>query len=59
MSQLRPQQHLMGIRFEEINMSAVGSWMQGIPWDAGTAPSPLGTDALETNPPGLLKHAET
>lgn len=35
-------------------MSALGSWIRGIPWDAVTAPSPLGTDALEKNPPGLL-----
>lgn len=35
-------------------MSTMGGWIQGIPWDAVTAPSPLGTDALEKNPPGLL-----
>lgn len=27
---------------------------QGIPWDSVTVPSPLDTDALEKNPPGLL-----
>lgn len=53
MSRLRTQQHLMGVRFEEINMSAMGSWIQGIPFYAVMAPFPLGTDNLEKNPPGL------